>query len=276
MLLQLTTRFRVLHAIHVAWCTHQARKATAVAVLGSRGHWDSFYFHFAAGTSLLCTLNEMLCRTAVLLQPLMYNHQLPADPAAADSSEPLVAFADVPLPLRPSQVGATPVSSASRKHAASATGSEPQEAGSMNWLAADIDALQLGSSKSTQLNASSNWQSASPADESTNRSVSTLQQWQHGATMHQQDVQHSQSYKQQQQQHLSQQQQQQQQPDGDIQVVAVHRLCSGGQLQQLVLPNQIVAALRQLYLESAVGWIRLVRLPQLSSRDAAGDFAAAG
>jgi hypothetical protein len=51
-----------------------------------------------AGTTLLCTLNELLSRTAVMVQPLVYLHQLP-DTTALDTGSPTVAFVDVPLPL---------------------------------------------------------------------------------------------------------------------------------------------------------------------------------
>lgn len=59
-----------------------------------------------AGSNLLCTLNELLSRTAVMVQPLVHLDQLPPALTVATSAfqeSHLVRFVDVPLPLRPSQ-----------------------------------------------------------------------------------------------------------------------------------------------------------------------------
>ncbi|WIA16154.1 hypothetical protein OEZ85_012869 [Tetradesmus obliquus] len=75
-------------------CTHALLWGWAAAADG----WAASPL-LVEGSSLLCSLNELLARTAVLVQPLVHLQQLPNSSSSSDDA-PLVAFMDVPLPLR--------------------------------------------------------------------------------------------------------------------------------------------------------------------------------
>jgi hypothetical protein len=197
-----------------------------------------------AGSSLLCTLNELLTRTAVMVQPLVHLQQLPS---SSTDSTPLVAFMDVPLPLcaataqqqqQQQQQGASGVQTPSA--AASATPADPAAAGDPF-----ADLLQMGSSSSDANQRDAEAAAAGRGEELLPVETRTPSR--------------SSSMPQRQQQ---QQQQQQQHSDGSMTVLAIDRQQpDSAQLQHLRLPGHIVAALQQLQLTSAVGWLRLVRLP---------------
>lgn len=178
----------------------------------------------AAGTSLLCSLNELLCRTAVMVQPLVYSTQIPAN--RMSDNDPLVSFLDVPLPL--CLVLSTDQQQQQQQQVA-------RSSSSSSW-----DPFE-GPSGAVQgpATAAVDEQTAAAAARSS-CSVTAA-----GATA--------------------------QQPAAAVTsnsaaVLAVDR--QSCKLREFVVPGYLTAALDQLQLRSAVGWLRLVKLPSSSSKGA--------
>uniref|UniRef100_A0A383VSL6 FAM91 C-terminal domain-containing protein n=1 Tax=Tetradesmus obliquus TaxID=3088 RepID=A0A383VSL6_TETOB len=249
-------------------CTHALLWGWAAAADG----WAASPL-LVEGSSLLCSLNELLARTAVLVQPLVHLQQLPSSNSSSSSSSddaPLVAFMDVPLPLRAAdqqqqqqqqqQGVAAAVSAATPAAAADAAA-----AAAVSDPFADL--LQMGgSSSSNQGDADTAAAAAAagageellPVDQQPGTAKAADSTPRSSSTPHPQQ----------------QQQQQQQHEDGSITVLAVDRQ-QGGQLRRLLLPGNIVAALQQLQLTSAVGWLRLVKLPPAGPSGSSSSRAAA-
>lgn len=181
----------------------------------------------------------MLCRTAVMVQPLVYNHQLP-DATAADSS-PLVKFVDIPLPL-------CPITAKQQQQ-------QQQTPTGASWD-------PFGSSASVQTNATEQNNNGSAASSANDVQAST--------PVSQSPVLRSQSSTDAIERSSSTGSQQQQQQEGrsSTEVLAIDRQCD--QLRRFVVPGYIEKALQELQLTCAVGWMRLVQLPATNSSNRQG------
>eukprot|EP00775_Hariotina_reticulata_P005967 gene5967-6206_t len=180
------------------------------------------------GTTLLCTLNELLCRTAVMVQPLVYLQQLP-DTAALASASPMVAFVDVPLPLCP----------------AAEECPEKQEQGP------EVEPSGAGAEATSEHN---------HAAGHTNQVTAASAAWQ---TLHSLPT-------------SPRHQQQLLRETGEGMTVTAVDKQQDGKLERVTVPVAVVAALAQLQLDGAVGWVRLVRLPAApSSSSSVGGVSAA-
>lgn len=180
----------------------------------------------APGSNLLCTLNELLSRTAVMVQPLVHLEQLPPPSAASASAaqeQHLVRFVDVPLPLCPAQAASTQQHSSSKGDGTQQGGSSSLPAGAAGTYPA------AGETAPPAEQQQGFWDpfGASGASQAPAAAVA-------GKVQQQQSV----------------------------VVQAVDRTGgASGQCGSFEVPAAVVSALHQLQLSGAVGWLRLVRLP---------------
>jgi hypothetical protein len=204
------------------------------------------------GCSLLCTLNELLSRTAVMVQPLVTLEQLPPDSAvaaAAEQQQQLVRFVDVPLPLCPlagDGAGLQLLAAAAAPSAAAA----PPQGGSIDGASPAAGAAAAASpvTRTSTASSSSGWDPFAAIGSTPQPAAAASPQPRTPASSTARAA------------------------PAPLLVHAVERVAAAaGQVRTLELPGQLVAALRCLQLSAAVGWVRLVKLPAAASSSKLGE-----
>lgn len=211
--------------------------------------------HEPAGSNLLCTLNELLSRTAVMVQPLVHLEQLPAPALQAAAQEThLVRFVDVPLPLRTVQESRPTQTTAAHQEIAGPNPANRSSSGSSSRLHVQQGEAGSGGAAAagpllpprsavetpTCQQHEDTWDPFGAAGWGAKCAITSSSTAPAAAVAQQQQL-------------------QQQQP---LVVQAVERTgAASGCVRDCEVPAQVIGALRELHLSGAVGWLRLVQLP---------------